>query len=468
MNEPTSERRSPALPKPSLWDHVRVFGLLIRSLVEGVPYLLVLPICVPLRLWLRSRTRKKLRSRDRTTSLDEPPTIDELATSPTVFVVVGEASGDTLAAPLVADILRRVPLARIRGYGGPKCEAAGMCVDRDITSHAVMGTWSVIATLGVWWRICVEFLAILRTDTPDLLLTVDFPGLNGRFAQWGKKAGVRTVHMVAPQVWAHAPWRAGRWRRAVDLMLSVFPFEPTLHRAGGMRSVYVGHPLFEAPLSSPRTGETRPTPGAAEIELWPGSRNRELQHHARMTFDAAKALREQYDGLQFSIRLAKSDHKRYYESLDGFAAAADGDAWIRFAKGDEPHTRPLLGALACSGTATAELAVALVPTVVFYRISWLQQLAAWGYLNAPWFSLPNVIAGRELLPEHLVVRSSGGAELAASFIDKIAPEDRWREVRRELTSIRNELETHNVTPRAAGWVCAELNSTIGAGSELVS
>ena len=457
MTEASDASRNTALPSPKCRDHVRVLGLLLRSLIEGLPYVLVLPICVPLRLWLRGRTRKKLATRDPSQSLDEPPNVATGDASQTVFVVVGEASGDTLAAPIVSTLKRRMPSVRVRGYGGPKCEAAGMSVDRDITTHAVMGTWSVIATLGVWWRICAEFLAILRDEKPDLLLTVDFPGLNGRLAQWAKKAGVRTVHMVAPQVWAHAPWRAGRWRRAVDLMLSVFPFEPTLHRAGGMRSVYVGHPLFEAPLPPPRTHDAPPRPAQVAIELWPGSRRRELHHHARLTFDAAKSLRDKNDGLTFTVRLAKANHVRHYEALEGFAHASRGEhAWIRCVTGEEVNEQALLGALACSGTATAELAVALVPTVVFYRISWLQRLGAWGYLNAPWLSLPNVIAGRELLPEHLVVSSKGGHKLAASFQKDVAPPAEWSTMRKRLEAIRRELETENVASRCAGWICAEL------------
>ena len=449
-----------ALPKPTWVDHLRVFGLLIRTLVEGLPYVIVLPICVPLRLFLRSRTRRRLKSRDRSATLVEPPPLGALPREATVFVVIGEASGDKLAARIVDAIRATAPHVTVRGYGGPDCAKAGMHVDRDITQHAVMGTWSVIASIGTWWRICAEFLALIREESPDLLLTVDFPGLNGRFAQWAKKAGVRTVHMVAPQVWAHAPWRARRWRRATDLCLSVFPFEPTLHEASGMRSVYVGHPLFEAPLDAPRTLAKRPVEEMAVVELWPGSRSRELTKHARLTFEAAKAVRRELPHAAFVVRLARVEHASYYTSLEGFAEAADSrKGWIRFSDTDENDSNRLLGAIACSGTATAELAVSLVPTVVFYRISWLQRLAAWGYLNAPWFSLPNIIAGSEVLPEHLMVPSAKPHKLAASFMFDIADADRWDHVRSELTMIRNELETHDVAKRCAAWVCHELART---------
>jgi lipid-A-disaccharide synthase len=101
---------------------------------------------------------------------------------------------------------------RIRGYAGPAVAAAGAVLDRSIVEHAVVGFTAVVATLPTWWRLCAEALAIFREDPPDVLLTIDFPGLNLRLARWARRAGIRTVHLVAPQTWAWAPWPRDRWR----------------------------------------------------------------------------------------------------------------------------------------------------------------------------------------------------------------------------------------------------------------
>jgi lipid-A-disaccharide synthase len=267
---------------------------------------------------------------------------------------------------------------------------------------------------------------------------------------------VRTVHLVAPQIWAHTPWRILRWRRAVDLLLASFPFEPALFEGAGMRTVFVGHPLFEAPLPAARTPPERPR-GRARVELWPGSRRREVGRLAPLLLEAAALLQAEEPGLAFVVRLARPEH----EALFGQAGrtARWRPASLSFACREEAGGPPLLGALAASGTASAELAVGLVPLAVIYRIGLFEWCLGRLLVTAPWIALPNLVLGREAVPERLVWAPDAGEALAADFRAVAGDGTRWRATRARLAEVRQRLETPGVAERAARWVEAELNRT---------
>ena len=206
----------------------------------------------------------------------DPPAVDAARfAGRRLAIVAGEASGDRLVAPVVAALLRAAPQLEIEALAGPATEAVGATLRRDLTQDAVMGVTAVIASIGTWWSLLARTFARWRVTPPDVLLTVDFPGLNVRLARFAKKRGVRTIHLVAPQVWAHSPWRVVRWRRALHRLLATFPFEVPLLARAGIPTWHVGHPLFEAPAPAPRTLREPPA-GEAVVEIWPGSRRQEI------------------------------------------------------------------------------------------------------------------------------------------------------------------------------------------------
>jgi lipid-A-disaccharide synthase len=446
-------------PRPRPIDHARVAWLLVLTLLGILPvvlWVLLSPILCPL---LRARQRRRLLGDAGAPA--EPPRPDPAAwDGRTVFLVAGEASGDRMVAPVVERMRALCPGLVVRGYAGPAAAQAGARLDRNLTEHAVVGVVAVIRSIGFWWGVCVETLARLREEPPDVFLTVDFPGLNARLARWARKRGVHTVHLVAPASWAYMPWRTLRWRLALDRLLATFPFEAVLLAGSGVPSTYVGHPLFEAPLPPPRTPETWPGDGPCRVELLPGSRRQEIRAHAPLLLEAAAHVEAGMHGaaLEFVVRLAEPAHRAVFDAAAAGAqrrparlvVVAPGDAEAGDAPASEPVPEvPLLGAIASSGTVTAELGADAVPMAIVYRLSPFAAFGAWIGLITPFFGLANLIAGREVVPERIQV-SARGRRVAEDFLAAAGTPDAWTRTRAALVErVRARISVPDVAERAA-------------------
>ncbi len=443
--DPATER--PA-PRASFGDHLRVAWLLVKTIAGVVPFLVFIPLSPVLNPWLRARARKRLAGAAH--DLATPPAIaaDNLADK-TVFVVAGEASGDRLAATVVRELRAQAPGVTVRGYAGPACADAGATLDLDLMQHTAVGFFPVVASLGFWWRLCARTLAQFREDPPDLLLTVDFPGLNVRLAGWARARGIRTVHLVAPQTWAHTPWRIFRWRAGVERLLATFPFEPPLFEGSGIPTVFVGHPLFETPLDPPRAPPERPEDGTALIELWPGSRRWEIKNSVPVLYEAAAALEERLPGTGFVVRLADAKHEALIETHAARARSRPSNVELVAEARDDA---PVLGALCTSGTATAELGVDLIPLVAFYKVGFIDWLLGKVFITAPYICLVNLILCRAAVPERVSFRKALAPRLVEDFLSVAGDEAAWNRTREDLQSMRERLEASGVAARAAGWV----------------
>lgn len=438
-------------PRPGLVDHLHVLALLGRVLLSGLSFCLAELAEIVLAPGVRRRLRRLLAAPP---APSEPPASIEASAwaGKTICVLAGEPSGDRLAAPVVRALRQLVPGVRLRGYAGMACAAEGVVLDRDLTAHAVVGLIPVLRTLPFWWRVCADFHALLRCERPDLLLTVDFPGLNVRLARWAKKRGVRTVHLVAPAVWAYGRCRSPRWRKAVDRILALYPHEPALLSASGLPTIYVGHPLFEAPLPAPRTPATWPASGDLAVELLPGSRRGELAHHVPALVEAAAEVERTHPRLMFVMRLAEERHRAQAEAA--LATARARPTRLRIDVGMQPLPAPLVAALASSGTVTAELGAALVPMVVTYRVPPIARLAALVWLTAPFFALVNLVAGREVACERLFTFRGGSRVLAADLLALLASPASWQAARSALMPVRERLERATVAEHTARAVLA--------------
>lgn len=425
------------LPRARVGDHLAVLGLLVVTLLGVVPFLLHLllaPFVTP-----GARRRFSARLRASPPAPAEPPPPDPSAwAGRTVFVVAGEPSGDRLAARVVSALRARAPGLVVRGYGGPALAAAGARLDRAIVEHAVVGFVAVAASLPYWWRLCATTRALLREDPPDLLLTVDFPGLNLRLGRWARRAGVRTVHLVAPQTWAWAPWRSARLRRAVDRLLVVFPFEQAWFADAGLDTLYVGHPLF--PPAEPGAAHDAPPSAPPVVELRPGSRRREVARQGRLVLEAARVVAARRPGTRFLLRLAS---ERAREALRG--PQPEG-VTVHVGPGD-PLGPPTV-ALTTSGTSTTELAVAGVPMVVFYRLPWPMRLLRPALLLSPHFAMVNVLAGERVVEERLV-GGSGGAALGEAVAALLSDPARLGATRDALARVRARVVHPGVPDRIA-------------------
>ncbi len=427
-------------------DHLAVAGVLGLTLLNLVPALSFLAFGWVLGPALRARRRRTLAAPP-PAPIDPPVPDPERFAGRRIEIFAGEASGDRLAAPVVAALRRVAPGLEIDASAGPAVEAAGATLRRDLTQHAVMGVTAVIASIGTWWSLLATTFARWRRTPPDILLTVDFPGLNVRLARFARRRGVTTVHLVAPQIWAHSPWRIGRWRRAVDRILATFPFEGPLLSRSGLPVSHVGHPLFEHPVRPPRTASVMPA-GPAAVEIWPGSRRQEIGATAPLLATLARRLSTIRPNLSFVPRLADPSDR---DALDAGWSTIDGAPPLA----SEGTDLPVFGALACSGTATAELAVDLVPHAGLYRLGRIRRLVAHLGITAPWFLLPNLVAGRRIVPERFVANPAEAERAAEDLLAPLVREDAWLRARADLAVVRDRLVTANVGDRTARAILAE-------------
>lgn len=327
-----------------------------------------------------------------------------MANNPLIVLVAGETSGDNLGAHLIEALRARLPGARFAGIAGPRMIAAGCEAWERADDLAVMGLFEILPHLPRLLRIRRNLLARVLAQRPDVYVGVDAKEFNLRVAPRLKASGIRTVQYVSPQIWA---WRQGRVRtigRAVDLVLCLLPFEKRFYDEHGVRAVFVGHPLADQiPLHlDPRAARTtlQLDPDGTYVALLPGSRQGEV---ARLSADFAATvawLHRQRAELRFIAALANEGARRTFAAALEAAGVrervtlVDGNAQQVMAASDV--------VLLASGTATLEATLVKRPMVVAYRLSLLTTflLKTLKLFKAPFFAQPNLLAGRQVVPEY--------------------------------------------------------------------
>jgi lipid-A-disaccharide synthase len=320
----------------------------------------------------------------------------------TVGIVAGEASGDALAATLIAAVRARLPHVRFAGIAGPKMAAAGCEVWVPSEELAVRGLFEVVRHLPRLVSIRRALAARFAAERVPLFVGVDAPDFNLGLERKLKRRGVRTIHFVSPSVWA---WRRERLRtigRSVHRMLALFPFEPPLYEAEGIPVTYVGHPMASHAASewSRRTMRERLRLGLATpvFALLPGSRLSELEMHAALVIGAAKRIARARPDARFLVPLVSRATREAFE-LAVWRGGADAVPFtLMYGHASDALRAADIGIVA-SGTATLEAALARCPHVVFYRVAALTASVMRRKLLLPYVGLPNVLAGRFVVPE---------------------------------------------------------------------
>ena len=269
-----------------------------------------------------------------------------------VLLLAGEESGALYAREIAAKMLERDPSVEIRGYGDYGFE---------IHDLAVMGFFAVLSRIFFFMRVRRTMERAIDEWKPDLVCTVDYPGMNMRLAAHAKSKGVRTVHVVCPQVWAWRAWRIPKIEAALDRLCCFFPFEPSIFKPGF--AAFVGHPLVDA-FNAKSIVETAASGARKTVALLPGSRMREIKAILPTLLDAVRGL-----DVDLAIPAANDGARREIDRI--ISARRDGVA-VRVQSGG---ARELLlksdCAVVASGTATLEAALARCPTVLVYRVGFL-------------------------------------------------------------------------------------------------
>ncbi|NEV61478.1 lipid-A-disaccharide synthase [Thiorhodococcus minor] len=359
-----------------------------------------------------------------------------------VGIVANEPSGDLLGASLAQAIRARVPNVRFVGIAGPRMLEAGCSTLFDQERLAVMGLTEVLAHLRELLAIRAALERYFLANPPDVFIGVDAPDFNLGLERRLRDKGIRTVHFVSPTVWAWRPGRVRGIRRAVDLMLSIFPFEETFLREHGVPATYVGHPLAEAiPLEVDRLAARRalglPEQGCL-VAVLPGSRMGEVERLAEPFIETAKCCFEARPDLVFAAPMVSGRLRALFEAKLRHCAPGLPLSVV------DGHSRNVLAAADCvltaSGTATLEALLLKRPMVVGYRVHPISYhlVKTLGLVKVPHVAMANLLAGRELAPELLQDRCRPEL-LAPALLGLLDDGDRRRFIAFEYARIHREL-----------------------------
>ncbi len=318
---------------------------------------------------------------------------------PEIFICAGEASGDQHASALIRAIRSQNPHVMFHGVAGPQMVKEGCHVLHRMEELNVMGIGDVIRALPRISRIEKSLLASLQTNRPDIAILVDFPGFNMRLGRKLRSMGIPVIHYIAPKLWAWGAWRVSRLKQSQDQLVSILPFEEQWFAAHGIKATYVGNPSALECRSGWDRDEFRHQLGidgaSKVIALLPGSRPGELVRHVPLMAELNREIRTRYpDAVTVTSRAPGVSDDQLRPLLDAGVILIDRQQQGYALRAD--------AAIAASGTATLELALWDVPTVLVYRSTPMMMWLGRKLVKVRCAGLANIILGDEpVMPELL-------------------------------------------------------------------
>ncbi|CAM9283443.1 lipid-A-disaccharide synthase [Acinetobacter pseudolwoffii] len=346
-----------------------------------------------------------------------------------IGIVVGEVSGDTLGAKLIRRFREQGIDAEFEGIGGPQMIAEGFKSYYPMDVLSVMGIVEVLKDIKKLFAVRDGLVETWTKNPVDIFIGVDAPDFNLRLSKTikQKQLPMKTVQYVSPSVWA---WRQGRVhgiKANIDLVLCLFPFEKTFFKKWDVPAAFVGHPLAsQLPLENPiidAKQELNLDVNQKHIALLPGSRRGEIERLGPLVLDAAKILHQKYPDYTFLIPAINEARKQQIERL---LATYPESLKVQIRLLENSGTESKIGrqvmnasniiALA-SGTATLEAMLLHRPMVTFYKLNWLTYHVVKFLIKIPYYSLPNIIAGKKVIQE--LIQADATPEKLAAEIEKL-------------------------------------------------
>ena len=380
-----------------------------------------------------------------------------------IGIVAGEASGDLLASHLIRALKKQRSDIEFVGIAGPRMLAEGASSLFPMEKLSLHGYGlDVLKEIPGLLKIRHQLYRYFRANPPDVFIGVDAPDFNFTLEKKLKRKGIKTIHYVSPSIWA---WRKGRIKkikRAVDHILTLFPFEPEIYQAAKVRASYVGHPMADEIPLSPDVDDARAQlklgRHAKIIAMLPGSRLGEVRQHADLFIKTAQNIAKDYPDSLFLVPLLTRETRNIFED-------ALFQNYYQRPEEVQPNIQILFGhshlamqaadfVLVASGTATLEAALLKKPMVITYRVprlSW-QLLKRMNYL--PWVGLPNILAKRFVVPE-LLQDDASPDNLANTMMKMMSNQSLLEQIGEEFVAIHKSLK-QNSAEMAAKAILAEI------------
>ncbi len=346
-----------------------------------------------------------------------------------IGIVVGEVSGDTLGAKLIRSFREQGIEAEFEGIGGPQMMAEGFKSYYPMDILSVMGIVEVLKDLKKLFAVRDGLVERWSQKPVDIFIGIDAPDFNLRLSKSlkQKQLKIKTVQYVSPSVWA---WRQGRVhgiKQSIDLVLCLFPFEKAFYERYQVSAAFVGHPLAsQLPLDNPLIVAKQQLgldPARQHIALLPGSRRGEVERLGPLVLDAAQIIYQKYPEIEFLLPAINEARKvQIEEQLKNYPAEFKAQVKVLENTGtDSKIGRMVMNAsdivALASGTATLEAMLLHRPMVTFYKLNWLTYIIAKLLVKIPYYSLPNIIAGKKVIAE--LIQTDATAQKLATEIENL-------------------------------------------------
>ena len=371
----------------------------------------------------------------------------------TIYFVAGETSADNHGAALMSSLRRRDVDLNFVGRGGPQMRSiAGERFKDWLGDAAVLGLWEVIRKYGYFREQFRETLQEIQESKPDAVVLIDYPGFNLRLshALQRQSGQQKIIYYISPQVWAWNRGRIKKMARFLDLMLCIFPFEADLYNKSGLHAIFVGHPMLERLRSQRIDIERDPN----LIGLFPGSRLPEVRKILPVMLKSVRELRKQNRNMHFEVAAASQELAvGLTEILDRHVRDSQV-VQIKVGETAAIMQRAFVGIVA-SGSATLEAAYFRLPFVLIYKVAWPTYLAARLVVKVKYLGMPNVLAGREVVPEFIQHRAKPEA-VAKAVWQLIENTDARAQMISEFDTIVGKLGEGEASEKAAGAIIEEI------------
>jgi lipid-A-disaccharide synthase len=375
------------------------------------------------------------------------------------MIVAGERSGDIYGAALARALRAQLPDLEVFGCGGDAMRQAGVATVVDAHQIAIAGITEVVSGIPRAYRAFNQLLQEADRLQPQLAILIDFPDFNLRLARQLKKRRIPVVYFVSPQVWAWRKGRVQKLKRRIVKMIVIFDFEEEIYKKAGVPVEYVGHPLVDMVRPHVSREEFFAKVGLdasiPTVALLPGSRQKEVTANLPVMLEAAARLARNRK-IQFVVAVAPTIDSHWLETtlLERYAGRIAVRMAVHATYDAMQHAEV---AVIASGTATLEAAIRERPMVVVYRVSALTWLVGKLLVNVPYYSIVNILAKKELVPE-LMQHDFTAAKVAAQVEYLLDHPEARQEMIRGFQALKQRLGRGGAIERAAEAIMGLLRS----------